>query len=879
MKPTKRIRTVLYGDQRLSSAELEILHTPAMQRLYGLKQLGLTDRVFIDASHARIHHVVGVLQQVDKLVDAIVNNLKRSSRTLRIGASGAPKENQQTFSAGELAGFVERRRPVIRLVGLLHDLTHAPFGHTVEDEIRLVGTKHDEPARQADAFYRLLCQLVAWLSVEINASNSKGLPEQLKPFLSDAAQANLPDPSEVGRHGRRLLSDMDSSRVSACWRLSCRELAELFAQLGCAMTALLHLEALHKPTLTERDLPNEGEYEFQVAIRLALTGTAFEGLLREFEFKPNREAFMLDVVGNTVCADLLDYAKRDSHFAGLHLDYDADRIAENFTLVSLDASAYELSHPQINGGSASHRGKVPKGRSDPFAGWCLRTAISLVSHKYRTDVPSELMNLLNVRFYLYERAIYHPTKCAAGSMLGTALQLLGWRGPGTSEVRPTLPAHLRFVGDDVFIHDIRAALDFILDWTGKLPEETRIDAEGIAKIENMDRVHNGLVPALLSLRVGQSATQVQGELTAARLLLDRLAARRYFRPVFRALPSSTDTRLQAGAEALAEVFRQPDTRYEAERQIEKQSQLPLGTITIHCPTRTTARKIANVLLTKRGEDDVDEICKLQDIGSLDGPIFGEHQKAVKAVEQMYGSMWRLTVYVAPEHLPRYAEIARIAGQVIFKTIDVHDQFGDRPETSWKNDPHLERELATKLAPPRGDRHSPQGKPSSLSELAGLLSDQVIESGLFADVAPELLETTQGFSPDVRTRIEKALLTALSPESMVSDTKPGEPDPAQRVDRVINVFRTHVKKPKRQDIDDFKRRYYEPLSKLSHGAFDDTISQLQAAIAETQLLDQQATTVHRGYKFNTLLEVLDDLLRKHAVSLPSPAKDDLFGGRR
>src|SRR6185437_1035681 len=131
MRTTKRIRTVLYGDQRLSSAELEILHTPAMQRLYGLRQLGLTDRVYIDASHARIHHVVGVLEQVDKLVCAIINNLERSDRTLRVGSS---KDNQRRFSANELAKVVKRRKPVIRLVGLLHDLTHAPFGHTVEDE-------------------------------------------------------------------------------------------------------------------------------------------------------------------------------------------------------------------------------------------------------------------------------------------------------------------------------------------------------------------------------------------------------------------------------------------------------------------------------------------------------------------------------------------------------------------------------------------------------------------------------------------------------------------------------------------------------------------------------------------------------------------------
>src|SRR5262249_46700820 len=162
------------------------------------------------------------------------------------------------------------------------------------------------------------------------------------------------------------------------------EFAELLAQLNCAMTALLHLEALHSFDLKEDDLPQLAEYEFQSAIANGLQGTEFESLLDEFEFQPNREAFMLDIVGNTVCADLLDYAKRDSHFAGLRLDYDSDRIAENFTLVSLDASAYELNRSRGSGSKSPLITRtLPAGRSDPFAGWCLRTAISLVSHKYR----------------------------------------------------------------------------------------------------------------------------------------------------------------------------------------------------------------------------------------------------------------------------------------------------------------------------------------------------------------------------------------------------------------------------------------------------------------------------------------------------------------
>ena len=142
MGARKRIRTLLYGDERLTSAELEVLHTPAMQRLYGLKQLGLADRIFIDASHARIHHVVGVLQQVDKLVFAIINNLRRSDRTLSVGTAST----SQTIPATKLAMLVLKRRPVIRFIGLLHDLTHAPFGHTVEDEIGLSKANMTSPA-------------------------------------------------------------------------------------------------------------------------------------------------------------------------------------------------------------------------------------------------------------------------------------------------------------------------------------------------------------------------------------------------------------------------------------------------------------------------------------------------------------------------------------------------------------------------------------------------------------------------------------------------------------------------------------------------------------------------------------------------------------
>src|SRR5260370_15275916 len=122
MAKTRRIRTILYDDQKIDATELEILHTPALQRLYDLHQLGLADRVFIDASHSRLHHVVGVLQQVENLVAAIIQNLQAHPDRNLAYRQG---DQNQVWTAGQFAEYVQKRRSAVRLMGLLHDLTHS----------------------------------------------------------------------------------------------------------------------------------------------------------------------------------------------------------------------------------------------------------------------------------------------------------------------------------------------------------------------------------------------------------------------------------------------------------------------------------------------------------------------------------------------------------------------------------------------------------------------------------------------------------------------------------------------------------------------------------------------------------------------------------
>jgi hypothetical protein len=376
---SRRIRTLLYGDEHLSAGEIDLLHTPALQRLYDLHQLGLTDRIFIDASHSRLHHVVGVLEQTEKLVAAIARNLEANPDRCFITAAGR-------FLALDFKCAVEAAKPVIRLIGLLHDLTHAPYGHTIEDEIHLVACKHDEPIRQSEAFYQLVCQYLGWIALEAGVRpttlgavtstehQTLSMPAALWQYLEAPASAPPRDLHAIAKMAGSLLKDPSPGALAA-WQRSGggAEIAELLAQLSCAMRALLYLDVLHADKITDANCPGEEPYPFEQLISETLAYAGRGDLLAKYVFVKHRDAYMLDIIGNTVCADLLDYAQRDAHFAGIKLGYDSDRIAENFTLVTWDLG--KKGRPLKPDESA---GDLRRQLADPFNGKSLRTALSLL---------------------------------------------------------------------------------------------------------------------------------------------------------------------------------------------------------------------------------------------------------------------------------------------------------------------------------------------------------------------------------------------------------------------------------------------------------------------------------------------------------------------
>lgn len=120
------IRDPVHGDVHLSHEEMRVLDTPEMQRLRGVKQLGTAYLVFPGALHTRFDHSIGSLHMTQRVIDAVNRNFDL--------------DPAQSVAIGE-----EEAR-VVRIAALVHDVTHVPFGHSIEDQDGIFG-RHDMPHR------------------------------------------------------------------------------------------------------------------------------------------------------------------------------------------------------------------------------------------------------------------------------------------------------------------------------------------------------------------------------------------------------------------------------------------------------------------------------------------------------------------------------------------------------------------------------------------------------------------------------------------------------------------------------------------------------------------------------------------------------------
>ncbi|MFQ6107420.1 MAG: HD domain-containing protein [Thermoplasmata archaeon] len=107
----KIIQDTIFGGMRFERPILDLLETLEMQRLNGIRQLGLTYLVFPGANHTRIEHSLGCCHLA-----------------LRIS---------------EVLHLSDEERMLVSAGALLHDIGHGPFSHTLEHYIsELSGLDH-----------------------------------------------------------------------------------------------------------------------------------------------------------------------------------------------------------------------------------------------------------------------------------------------------------------------------------------------------------------------------------------------------------------------------------------------------------------------------------------------------------------------------------------------------------------------------------------------------------------------------------------------------------------------------------------------------------------------------------------------------------------
>jgi HD superfamily phosphohydrolase len=153
-----------------------------MQRLRGIKQLGTTYLAYPGAMHTRFDHSIGVVHLTERMIAAINRN--------------AEADPQGCLTVGE----PETR--IIRIAALLHDVTHLPFGHNIEDQTGLFhrhdsGYRFENMLSSATELGRVLGELgvreeVLGILVQDSASRLC-VPAYWRQIMSDTVSSDILD--------------------------------------------------------------------------------------------------------------------------------------------------------------------------------------------------------------------------------------------------------------------------------------------------------------------------------------------------------------------------------------------------------------------------------------------------------------------------------------------------------------------------------------------------------------------------------------------------------------------------------------------------------------------------------------------------------------
>jgi len=266
-------RDPVHGDMLLSPLACAVLDTPEFQRLGRVMQLGFAHLVFRGATHTRLAHSIGAYWVSREMLRHIHVNHER----LHLPAPAALQGGNASGGGGL---GPEALAEVVSIAALLHDITHIPFGHTLEDELQDVYLKHD--ALDSPRLWWLLFDRRSGLARVFQSVQPyvPGLDNRTLRWLVYLVLAFREDDEGGGRRFPALLAEARDRAGS------------------------------------RRGDGDDGCRSF---------GDFLDEAARQYECLSRRgliHPFMADIVSGTVSADLLDYLARDLYYTGLEGGYD-----------------------------------------------------------------------------------------------------------------------------------------------------------------------------------------------------------------------------------------------------------------------------------------------------------------------------------------------------------------------------------------------------------------------------------------------------------------------------------------------------------------------------------------------------------------------------
>ena len=129
----KTFNDPVWGVVELMPWETVLLDSPLLQRLRGVRQLGMAHLVYPGAGHDRLEHSRGVVEAAERMIQALEKN---ADYRRRFGSD----PDRLVPSVDQLD------RCATRLAALLHDIGHGPFSHATE---QLIEARYDQEFRDA----------------------------------------------------------------------------------------------------------------------------------------------------------------------------------------------------------------------------------------------------------------------------------------------------------------------------------------------------------------------------------------------------------------------------------------------------------------------------------------------------------------------------------------------------------------------------------------------------------------------------------------------------------------------------------------------------------------------------------------------------------